>query len=221
MELLEAIKSRRSIRAYKPNPVPKEVLIELLDVARWTPSGMNTQTWEFLVLTGEPLDKLNRAMLEKTHTNGPGKSEPDIDVSISFPTGLYKERAAKLFNKVFPYMPMKEWNDKSFSFFDAPTGIIIVTDRSAPQPWWLFNIGLISQTISLVAHEYGLGTCMVGKPAFFPKEVRKVLNIPESKRVVVGFAIGYPDWDNPLNSVRTDREPLGKLVTWCGMAESE
>ena len=214
MELLEAIKTRRSIRAYKPDPILREVLTELLDAARWSPSGMNTQTWEFLVLTGEPLDKLNRAMLEKTHMNGPGKFEPDVDMPISFPTGLYKERATKLFKKILPHMNMKEWNDKSFSFFDAPAGIIIVTDRSAPPSWWLFNIGLISQTISLAAHEYGLGTCMVGKPAFFPKEVRKVLNIPESKRVVVGFAIGYPDWDNPVNSVRTDREPLEELVTW-------
>ena len=142
MELLEAIKSRRSIRAYKPDPVPKSVLTELLEVATCAPSGSNTQPWEFIVLTGETLGELNRAMIERLHS-GKMKPEPDEDILVfSFPTGLYKERSAK----------------------------------------------------------------------FYPKDVRMVLNITESKRIVVGIAIGYPDWNHPLNSLRTDREPVEKLA---------
>jgi len=218
MELLEAIQSRRSIRAYKPDPVPKRVLTELLEVATRAPSGSNTQPWEFIVLTGETLGELNRAMIERLHS-GKMKPEPDEDMPFSFPTGLHKERSAKFYKNVLAVIKMQEWYEKSMTFFDAPAAIIIVTDKSAPQPWWLFDMGLISQTIAIAAQNYGLGTCMVGHPAAYPKEVRTVLNIPESKRIVVGIAIGYSDWNHPLNSLRTEREPVEKLVTWHGMAE--
>ena len=218
MELLEAIKSRKSIRAYKPDLVPKRVLAELLEVATHAPSGSNTQPWEFIVLTGEMLGELKRAMINKLHS-GKMKPEPDEDMPFSFPTGLYKERSAKFYKEVLAVIKMQEWYKKSISFFDAPAAIIIVTDKSAPQPWWLFDMGSISQTIAIAAQDYGLGTCMVGHPAAYPKDMRTVLNIPESKRIVVGIAIGYPDWDHPLNSVRTDREPVEKLVTWHGVDE--
>ena len=99
MELLEAIKSRRSIRAYKPDPVPKRVLAELLEVATRAPSGSNTQPWEFIVLTGETLGELNRAMIERLHS-GKMKPEPDENMPFSIPTGLYKERSAKFYKKV-------------------------------------------------------------------------------------------------------------------------
>ena len=85
MELLEAIKSRKSIRAYKPDPVPKKVLAELLEVATRAPSGSNTQPWEFIVLTGETLGELNRAMIERLHS-GKMKPEPDEDILVfTFP----------------------------------------------------------------------------------------------------------------------------------------
>jgi nitroreductase len=220
MELLEAIKSRRSIRAYKPDPVPKRVLAELLEVATRAPSGSNTQPWEFIVLTGEMLGELNRVMMERLHS-GKMTPDPDEDMPFTFPTGLYKERSAKFYKKVLAVTKMREWYEKSISFFDAPAAIVIVTDKSAPQPWWLFDMGLISQTIAIAAQNYGLGTCMVGHPAAYPKDMRTVLSIPESKRIVVGIAIGYPDWDHPLNSVRTDRDPVEKLVIWHGMDEGE
>jgi nitroreductase len=85
MELLEAIKPRKSVRAYKPDPVPKEVLRELLDVATRAPSSANTQPWEFFVLTGETLGELNRAMIERLHS-GKMKPEPDEDILVfTFP----------------------------------------------------------------------------------------------------------------------------------------
>jgi nitroreductase len=80
---------------------------------------------------------------------------------------------------------------------------------------------LITQTIALAAQEYGLGTCIVGGAAAFPEELRRIANILESKRVIIGIAIGSLDWESPLNSLRTERESLEELVTWCGMAESE
>ena len=81
MELLEAIKSRKSIRAFKPDQVPREVLTELLDVARWAPSGTNTQPWEFFVLTEKVLDEFSHTMVEKVRSGDIMKLiQPDIEM---------------------------------------------------------------------------------------------------------------------------------------------
>jgi len=65
MELLEAIKSRMSIRGFKPDPVPKEVLFELLRVATRSPSGVNCQPWEIYIVVGEALKELGQVYVEQ------------------------------------------------------------------------------------------------------------------------------------------------------------
>jgi len=106
----------------------------------------------------------------------------------------------------------------SVSNYGAPARIIIVADKSAPG-WFIFDIGIVTQTIALAAQEYGLATCILGDAAAYPNDVRRIVGIPESKQIVIGIAIGYPDLDDPLNSLRTEREPVEELVTWCGTAE--
>lgn len=229
MEVLEAIKSRKSIRAFKPDPVPKEVLTQLLDVARWAPSSANTQPWEFFVLTGEVLDKLNHVMLEKVGSGEIMKprEDPDTGFFAIHPKGPYAKRQQKLFKQVFDLLEpeegkskMQKWCELCENRYGAPALIIIVADKSA-SGWFIFDIGLITQTIALAAQEYGLGTCILGDAAAFPGELRRIANIPESKRPVIGIAIGYPDWNNPVNDFRTGREPIEKLVTWRGMTEEK
>ena len=229
MELLEAIKSRRSIRAFKPDPVPKSLLTELLDIARWSPSSANTQPWEFFVLTGEVLDKYNHFLIEKVRSGEIWKPrpDPDTDMFTIHPKGPYAKRQQKFFKQVPNLLEpgeskskMQKWLELSVSNYGAPARIIIVADKSA-SGWFIFDTGLITQTIALAAQGYGLGTCLLGDAAAFPGELRRIANIPESKRVIIGIAIGYPDWEHPHNSLRTEREPIKKLVTWCGMAESK
>ena len=227
MELLEAIKSRRSIRAFKPDPVPREVLTELLEVATRAPSGTNTQPWEFIVLTGKVLDELSHIMVEKVRS-GDMKPHPDIEMLFkTIPKGPYGKRQQKFFKQAIDLIAPEEgetkrqtWFEQSVSNYGAPARIIIVADKSAPG-WFIFDIGSITQTIALAAQEFGLGTCILGDSAAYPEEVRRIANIPESKQVIIGIAIGYPDWNHPLNSLRTDREPVEELVTWRGMAEEE
>jgi len=218
MELLEAIKSRRSVRAYKPDPVPKEILTELLEVARWAPSGTNTQSWEFFVLTGNVLDDLNHATISNIREGM--KPNPDIGALETSPKGSCAKRQQKFFTQILDLVDpapgtnkMQTWFEMSVSNYGAPVRIVIVADKSAPG-WFVFDIGIITQTIALAAQEYGLGTCILGDAAAYPDEVRRIANIPESKQIVIGIAIGYPDWDDPLNSLRTGREPVEELVTW-------
>ena len=228
MKLLEAIKSRKSVRAFKPDPVPQKALTELLDVARWSPSSTNTQPWEFFILTGEVLDKLNHTMVEKVRS-GILKPQPEPDTEMfAIPAkGPYAKRQGEFMKQFLDLLEpeegknkMQKWFELSVSNYGAPAFIIIVADKSA-SGWFIFDIGLITQTIALAAQEYGLGTCIMGGAALSPEETRRIANIPESKRMIIGIAIGYPDWESPINGLRTDREPIEKLVTWRGVAESE
>ena len=223
MELLEAIKSRRSVRAYKPDPVSKEVLTELLEVARWAPSGTNTQPWEFFVLAGKVLDDLNHATVSNIREGM--KPNPDIEAFETPPNGSCAKRQQKFFEQILGIIEpvdgknkMQTWFEMSVSNYNAPALIVVVADKSAPG-WFIFDIGTVTQTIALAAQEYGLGTCILGDAAAYPDEVRRIANIPESKQIIIGIAIGYPDWDDPLNSLRTGREPVEELVTWRGAAK--
>jgi len=226
MELLEAIKSRKSIRAFKPDQVPREVLTELLDVARWAPSGTNTQPWEFFVLAEKTFDEFSHTMVEKVRSGDIMKLiQPDIEMFKRPAKAIYGRREQKFFKQFLDLLEpeegktkMQKWFELSASRYGAPALIIVVADKSAPG-WFIFDIGSITQTIALAAQEFGLGTCIFGGVAYFPDEVRRIANIPESKQVIIGIAVGYPDWDHPLNSLRTEREPVEKLVTWRGMTE--
>jgi len=223
MKLLEAIKSRKSIRAYKSDPVSRDVLTELLDIAGWAPSATNTQPWEFFVLTGKVLDDLNHATIAKIREDM--KPNPDIAIFETPPKGTYSKRQQKFFKQILGIIEpeegknkMQNWFEMSVGNYGAPARIVIVADKSAPG-WFAFDIGIVTQTIALAAQEYGLGTCILGDAAAYPDEVRRITGIPESKRIVIGIAIGYPDWDHPLNSLRTGRAPVEELATWCEAAE--
>ncbi len=223
MELIEAIKSRRSVRAYKPDPVPEKILTELLEVARWAPSGTNTQSWEFFVLTGKALDDLNHATVANIREGM--KPNPDIEALETPPKGACAKRQQKFFKQILDLVDpvpgmnkMQNWFEMSVSNYGAPARIIIVADKSAPG-WFIFDIGIVTQTIALAAQEYGLATCILGDAAAYPNDVRRIVGIPESKQIVIGIAIGYPDLDDPLNSLRTGRESVEELVTWCTTAE--
>jgi len=220
MDVVEAIRTRKSIRGYKPDPVPKEVLRDIIDIAARAPSSMNSQPWELTVVTGEALENIKRANIEKMSSG----VMPNPDVAPQTFDGIYRQRQVDLAVQIFQLMGIaredKEkraaWMQRGFRFFDAPAAIILSVDRSLHEAWPLFDIGAIAQTICLAALNYGLGTCIEGQGVMYPEVVRKYTGIPESKRIIICIAIGYPDWDFPANKVESKREPVESITTWCG-----
>lgn len=220
MDLVEAIKSRKSIRGYKPNPVPKEVLKEILEIASRAPSSVNTQPWEFTVIAGEVLEKIKQTNVEKFNS---GES-PQQNVRGYAYTGQYRDRQVAIAVQLFQLMNIAredrdkrtEWLRRGFRFFDAPAAIIISIDESLSETAQ-FDIGAISQTIALAALNHELGTCIQGAGIMYPEIIRKLTGIPESKRICICLTIGYPDWDFPANKVHSDREPIENITTWCGI----
>ena len=222
MDIIEAIRSRKSIRGYKPDPVPQEVLREILDIAICSPSAMNTQPWEITVVTGEVLDNIRWGNIKMLNSG----VTPTAEISHKF-EDKYRQRQVDLAIQIFRIMDIAredkakraEWMQRGFRFFDAPAAIILSIDRSLDESTIsLVDIGAIMQTISLVALNYGLGTCIEDQGIMFPEIVRGFTGIPESKRLVISIAIGYPDWDFPANKLEAKREPVESVVSWCGDA---
>ena len=228
MEIIEAIKTRRSIRAFKLDPVPKKILEELLDISRWAPSGGNTQPWHCAVLGGKPLAEIAARLEEKARTSWDGENytdmKPDLQRRDPYPESLMpRQQSLRAIMDAVRYPPGTEdlekkqlaYREKSLRFFDAPNAIVIYADDNSPSA--IEAIGILAQTICLGALSYGLGTCIMGIPVLWPDIYRDVLGIPEGKPVVVTIAIGYPDPDAPINTFERPREPMDSLVEWHGL----
>lgn len=220
MEIIEAIQQRRSIRAFTDRTVPPETIMEILDIACRAPSAMNTQPWEFVVVTGEKLEKLRRAVVEKLKSGAPMK--PDHLV-VSWPKeSVYTKRQITLAKQLFQAMDIPRddfekrmsWLERGFRFFDAPAAIIITTDKMLGEAGPLLDLGAVMQNICLAALHFGLGTCIEDQGVLYPEVLREQTGISPDKRLIIAIVIGYPAPDFPANKVRSEREPAQALTTW-------
>ncbi|HOJ52844.1 MAG TPA: nitroreductase [Syntrophales bacterium] len=220
MTIVEAIEKRRSIRAYQPTPVPKEVVKEILSLATRAPSGMNTQPWEFFVVTGRILETIRE---ENTRLFSSGVL-PTLEVIRPPFTGIYRERQVKLAKDIFRLMGIaredrekrQAWMTRGVRYFDAPVAIIVCTDQDLTEPLDLLGIGALLQTLCLAALNYGLGTCIADQGILYPEVWRQYAGIPTEKKIVAGLALGYPDDAFPANLLSTEREPVDNITTWVG-----
>ena len=222
MDIIEAIKTRKSIRAFTSKKVPKNVIEDILNIAGRAPSAMNTQPWEFTVITGDILDKIRSAVVEKLNNKEP--MQPEHLVVGWSRESIYRTRQVELAKKLFKLMDIQredkekraEWLERGFRFFDAPAVIILMTDRSLTESGPLLDVGAVMQNICLAALHFGLGTCIEDQGVLYPEIVREMAGIQESKRIVISIVIGYPDLDFPANQIVTDRESTDSLTTWVG-----
>jgi len=224
MDLLEAIKSRKSVRAFKPEPVPTETIKKILEISTRAPSSVNSQPWEFFVVKGEVLDKLRSVGGDKLR-QGIG---PDPNVPLPDKTkgdmglqGIYKKRQVVLGVTMFKILgiakgdqqAMMDYMATMYRFFDAPAVIIIAIDKILQLSYPLIDIGALIQTIALTAQEFDLGTCIMRAIVDYPEQVREIVGIPDTKHIIIGMTIGYPDWDHPINSFQSERDKLEDLLT--------
>jgi nitroreductase len=215
MDLIKAIQERKSIRAFKPDPISKERIEEVLNLALHAPSAINLQPWEFIVVAGEERERLSRRLIkayrEKKISCGPDAVKP-------LPKAFGK-RGAKTLEAMNPYF--KELgvqsdpfiNEGSCNFYGAPAAIIICLDDAFSKARFV-DIGIALAYFVLAAYEFGLATCPIGLITAYEDEIKEVLNIPENKNVVIGIALGYPDQESPINRFKSYRETLENFVRW-------
>jgi len=215
MDLFQAIRERKSIRAFKPDPIPKETIEEILRLTIHAPSATNVQPWEFFVVTDEEKERLSRKLIkayrERQVSCSPGAVKPLSQT--------YSQRVILTSESMKPYLKQVGFsfrqfiNEGSCRFYGAPVAIIICLDDSFSKAR-MVDIGAALGYLILSAHGFGLGACPIGLITAYEDEIKELLNIPENKNVIIGVALGYPDWENSLNRFKSPRESLDKLVTW-------
>ena len=226
MTVEEAITGRRSIRAFLPKPVPRELIDRILRISARAPSGSNIQPWKVWVLEGEVKAALSRALMAEHEAGIEGEwpyayyprqwREPYLARRRACGFGLY----AKVGIAKGDTAAMKEQHGRNFLFFDAPVGLIFTIDDDMEPGSWL-DYGMFLQSIMVAARAFGLETCP--QAAFAPRHVivKKRLGIPDNEVVVCGMALGYADWSNKVNEFTPDRVPLNEFVHYVDKLKGE
>jgi len=216
MDVAEAVRRRISTRAFKPDPVSKELIAGLLETAAWAPSGGNLQPWRVHVLAGAPLAQF-KALIATTPME-----EPEYDV---YPPNLWEPmRTRRYVCGEDLYASIGVGRDdrpgrfrqlaKNGDFFGAPVGLFFCLDRKVGPPQWS-DVGMFMQTFMLLAVEQGLATCAQEYWARYPKTVAQFVGLPDDHMLFSGMALGYADETAPINGWRTRRDPL---ETWCELS---
>ncbi len=222
MDVLTAILERRSIRSFKSDPVPQKTLRSIIQSACQAPSAMNTQPWEFVVLAGEVLNNIKKGNVEKLKAGA--KPQPEHSV-IGWPSdSIYRRRQIDLAVDIFKLMGIARedkdkraaWSERGFRYFDAPAAIVVIADRSLSEAGPLIDIGAMIQNLCLAALHYDLGTCIEDQGTMYPEVLREYATIPDSKKIIISIAIGYPDWDFVANKLKSRREDINNITSWCG-----
>jgi nitroreductase len=220
MDVIEAVNKRKSIRAFKPDPIPAETLKKIIEAALHAPSASNSQPWELAVVSGVKLEEIKKAVAEN-----PGRMSVDLPGAVNYPEPYASRRAAVMAGALDKMgiarddkQARAQWGVQGAKLWGAPSCIYVMIDRSflyvddKINVWPVFDSGAITQTILLLAMENGLGTIPAIQPVLYPDLLREKLGLPAAKLMVLGIPIGYPDWDAPVNELRTTREPLDTMA---------
>ncbi len=211
-----AITSRRSIRAFLPRPVPREMLEELLQVAARAPSGTNTQPWNVYVLTGAAREGLSQKI--GAAFDDPEQARQHTEEYAYYPQewrSPFVDRRRKVGWDLYSLLGigkadkarMHVQHRRNYEFFGAPVGLIFTIDRVMQQGSWL-DYGMFLQSVMVAARARGLDTCPQAAFTPFHRIIREHLQLPEQEMVVCGMSLGYADPDAIENSLVTEREPV-------------
>jgi len=212
MNVMEAIKTRRSIRAFLPKPVEREKLDAIFEAAAHTPSWANTQPWEVYVAAGGTLERIREGFRQKYESKAP--AAPETPRPIAWPDELKKRQ-----QQLYPDMKrdcgdaVEQFGSLNMSMFNAPAVIYLCIDRILSE-WSMFDTGMYAQSIMLAAEEQGLSTIPAITLALFPDVIRRELDISDDLKIVIGIAIGYADKDNRINDFKSARKTVNETVRY-------
>lgn len=222
MNYEEVVRGRRSIRGYKPDPVPKELLCEVVDMAIRAPSSMNTQPWHFHVLAGKALDRVRRGNTERNLAGIPASREIRMHGRYE---GLHRKRQLAIAAQLFEAMDIdwedrerrQDWVLRGFRQFDAPVSIVVTMDRDlADNDIAIFDCGAVVNALVNAAWSKGLGAVINGQGIMQSPVVREFAGIPENQIILSCVAMGFPDDSFPANQVVSRRRPVAEVVSFVG-----
>ena len=210
----KAIASRRSVRAFLPDPVDEATVREILEIASRAPSGTNMQPWRVYVATGETKEKITQAILDSGIRAEKAKWDEYKYYPEQFFEPYYGRRRAVGY-ALYSHLgiakrdvdQMRAQHYRNFFFFDAPVAMMFTIDRRLNKGSWI-DYGMFLQNIMIAARARGLHTCPQAAFAPYHRQIRPVLGIADEEIVLCGMALGHEDVSKPENDLRTDRAPL-------------
>jgi len=213
----DALNTRITCRDFLDTPVPEDVLMRVLNMAMRSPSGGNLQPWKLHVMTGETLAEFKKRAAERTLA---GKLEEPT--YAAYPSPLWEPHRSwryKLGEDMYGKIGIPRenkmgrivWMAQNAKFFDAPVGIIITGDKRLDMPQHM-DIGILLQSIMLLAREEGLHTAPQGWWRNWTSVCHELLDIPDEEEVMVGMALGYGNPDAPVNELYADRAGLEEVA---------
>ena len=222
MTVTEAVATRRTVRAFLPDPVERATLERVLDTARNTPSGGNVQPWNATVLTGQPLARLLASVAEVL-PQGRAAHAPEYDIYPKGLDGAYETRRLAVGEALYASLAIPredraarlQWFARNFQAFGAPVLMLVHTPRYMGPPQWS-DIGMWLQTIMLLLREEGLDSCPQEAWAIYSAQIRAQVAIPDDHIFFCGMAIGHRDPTAPVNNFPVPRAPLEETVTFDG-----
>ena len=222
MNYEDIAQARRSIRGYKLDPIPREILEEIIHIAKQAPSSMNTQPWHFHVLTGEPLERIRKGNTEKMMAG----SSVDREIKLNHGyEGPHRERQVEIAVQLFEAMGIArddkerrmDWVMRGSRQFDAPVSIVITVDKAlADDTIAHFDCGAATYGLVLAAWSKGIGSVINGQGIMQSSVVRENANIPEDQVIMTCVAMGYPDDSFVANDVKSRRSPNDKVASFIG-----
>jgi nitroreductase len=216
----EAITTRKSVRAFKPDPVPAETIKHILNVAARAPSGTNIQPWKVYALAGAEKERMSAAVL-KRREEGPARPEFSYYPKKWFEPYLARRR--KVGWDLYGLLGLTRedkagmWAQfgRNYLFFDAPVGLFFTFHRDLELGTWL-DMGMFLQSVMLAARGQGLHTCPQAAWIEYPETVAAVLGLAPEEQLVCGMCLGYEDESAVVNTLVTEREPCESFTTFRG-----
>ena len=222
MDVLEAIESRKSIRAFTDQPVEKELLDKLLQISQRSPSGTNTQPWYVYLCTGDVKQAITDDVL-KMAAEGKSKKYEDYDYYPPVWRDVHQARRRAVGWGLYGLLGIKKGDRegsarqgaRNFKFFDAPVGLFVTVDSYVTRGSWA-DTGMYIQTIMLAARGFGLHTCPQAAWIPLQEPVFKHLGIPDDQELVTGMSLGYADKDAIENTLVSEREDVSNVARFVG-----
>ena len=219
----EAIASRRSIRAFRPDPVSRETVERLLALAARAPSGTNIQPWKVRVVAGEKRAALSKAILDALDREGPEAFRREWNYYPERWREPFLGRRRKIGWDMYGLVGIKKGDfeaterqrRRNFVFFDAPVGLIFTLDEDLEIGSFL-DLGIFIGTLMIAARGEGLHTCPQAAFADYHRIIREQMGIPQNEIVICGMALGYSDEEAPINKLVTERAAPGEFATFEG-----
>jgi nitroreductase len=225
MKYDDVVFGRRSIRGFLDRPVPRDVIREILHLAMRAPSSLNTQPWNFYVLTGAPLDRIRAGNVERNLAGTPESREFRSHGAYQ---GVHRERQIEIAKQLFAAMGIaredqaarQDWVLRGFRQFDAPVSIVITYDRVLQGgDIAAFDCGAVANALVNAAWSRGLGCVINSQGIMQSPVVREHAGIPDDQVIMICVALGYPDDRFPANAVVSRRKSVDEAAVFLGFSD--